>query len=250
MQNIDFCLILTATINPGDMPDLVRKNVETRLNDYKKSFEFWIKKSNIKKMIFIENSNYDLTFFRDLANKYQNHEKKIEILSNNLNSKFDKNLGKGYGQYLCLKELFEISSIAKTTNYFIEVTGRHCVINFNDILKDINLNNSDIYINLSDNLKFSDANIYAGSKDFFLNYVIPETGKTNDKKGKIFENCVANAVLKAVSDGYTLSRIPIYADIEGHIGTNDKKYKQNFFKKIKLFFFRKLKIYFFGHKKY
>ena len=63
MQNIDFCLILTATINPGDMPDLVRKNVETRLNDYKKSFEFWIKKSNIKKMIFIENSNYDLTFF-------------------------------------------------------------------------------------------------------------------------------------------------------------------------------------------
>ena len=49
MQNIDFCLILTATINPGDMPDLVRKNVETRLNDYKKSFEFWIKNQISKK---------------------------------------------------------------------------------------------------------------------------------------------------------------------------------------------------------
>ena len=46
----------------------------------------------------------------------------------------------------------------------------------------------------------------------------------------IFENCVANAVLKAVSDGYTLSRVPIYAIIDGHIGTNGKKYQQNFLK--------------------
>ena len=89
MQKIDFSLILTATINPGGMPDLVRKDVEVRLNDYKKSFEFWIKKPSIKKMIFIENSNYDLTFFHDLAKKYQNKDKEIEILSNDLNSKFD-----------------------------------------------------------------------------------------------------------------------------------------------------------------
>ena len=250
MQKIDFCLILTATIDPGEMPDLIRKDIEVRLNDYKKSFEFWIRNPNIKKLIFIENSNYDLTFFHNLSKNYQSKEKEIEVLSNDLNLKFSKNLGKGYGQHLCLKEVFKISSIAKNTDYFIEVTGRHCVINFDDILNDIYLNKSDIYINLSNNLKFSDANIYAGSKKFFLNYLIPETSKTNDMEGKIFENCVANAVLKAVSDGYTLSRVPIYAIIDGHIGTNGKKYKQNFFKKMKLFFFRKLKIYFFGHKKY
>ena len=43
----------------------------------------------------------------------------------------------------------------------------------------------------------------------------------------------------------SLSKTPIYADIEGFIGTNGKKYKQNIIKKIKLFFFRKLKIYIF-----
>ena len=48
----------------------------------------------------------------------------------------------------------------------------------------------------------------------------------------------------------SLSKTPLYADIEGFIGTNGKQYKQNVFKKIKLFFFRKLKIYFFNHKKY
>ena len=67
---------------------------------------------------------------------------------------------------------------------------------------------------------------------------------------KIFENCVANATLKAISEGLILSNTPIYADIEGYIGTNGKKYKQNFFKKTKLFFYRKLKNYFFNHKKY
>ena len=111
MQKIDFSLILTATINPGDMPDLVRKDVEVRLNDYKKSFEFWIKKTNIKKIIFIENSNYDLIFFHNLANEYQNKGKEVEILSNNLNSKFDKNLGKGYGQQLLKHALSTAKSL-------------------------------------------------------------------------------------------------------------------------------------------
>ncbi len=248
MQKLDFCLILTATINPGDMPDLIRKDLNIRLEDYKKSFKFWLEKSNIKKIIFIENSNYDLSFFKNLADKYK--DKEIEILSNNLNSEFDIQLGKGYGQYLCLKEIFEISKIAKNSDYFIDVTGRHCVTNFDTILKDIELNKSDIYINLSNNLKFSDANIYGGSKEFFVNYIIPESSKTNDLNGKIFENCVANAVLKAVSDGYKLSKTPIYPIIDGFIGTNGKQYRYNFFKRIKLYFFRKLKIYFLNHPKY
>jgi hypothetical protein len=250
MQKIDFCLILTATINPGQMPDLVRKDSNIRLDDYKKSFEFWLRKSSVSKIVLIENSNYDLSCFHDLAKKYQNEKKEVEILSNNLNSKFDKSLGKGYGQYLCLNEVFKKSLIAKKTNYFIDVTGRHCVTNFEKILKDINLNETDIYINLSDNFKFCDANIYAGNKEFFINYIIPETSKTNDVIGDIFEKCVAKAVLKAVSDGYSLSKTPVYPIIEGYIGTNGKKYKHNFFKRLKLFFFRKLKIYFLNHKKY
>ncbi len=83
-----------------------------------------------------------------------------------------------------------------------------------------------------------------------MNYVLPETSKTNDKDGNIFENCIAKAVLKAVSNGLSLSKTPIYPIIDGYIGTNGKEYKYNFFKKIKLYFFRKLKIYFFNHPKY
>lgn len=244
----DFSLILTCTINPGSMPNLVRSNINHRLEDYKKSFNFWIKNDFIKKLILIENSNYDLAYFKNISKTITNKE--IEIISSNSNNNFNKELGKGYGQYLCLKEVFEKSVIAKKTDYFIDVTGRHCVKNFDDIIKHIFTCNADIYVNITNNLKFADCNIYAGSKKFFLDYLIPETKKTNDKMNKIFENCVANAVLKAISEGLILSDTPIYADIDGYIGTNGKKYKQNFFKRTKLFFYRKLKNYFFSHKKY
>ncbi len=248
MKNFDFCIILTCTINPLQMPNLVRSNPEIRFQDYKKSFNFWVNNMFVNKIILIENSNFDLNYFKEIAKKIKN--KKIEIISSNSNNTYNKSLGKGYGQYLCLKEIFDKSQIAKNTKYFIDVTGRHCIKNFKAIIQDIIKNKSDVYINITANLKFADANIYGGTKKFFINYLLPETKETNDSKNKIFENCVANATLKAVSEGMNLSKTPIYADIDGFIGTNGKKYKQNIIKKIKLYFFRKLKIYFFNHKKY
>ena len=248
MKNFDFSIILTCTVNPIQMPNLVRSNPEIRFQDYKKSFNFWVNNAFVNKIILLENSNFDLSYFNEVAEDIKNKE--IEIISSNSNNEYDKSLGKGYGQYLCLKEIFDQSQIAKTTKYFIDVTGRHCVKNFKAIIEDIIKNESDIYVNITDNLKFADANIYGGTKNFFINYLLPETKKTNDSQNNIFENCVASATLKAVSDGMNLSKTPIYADIEGFIGTNGKKYKQNIIKKIKLFFFRKLKIYFFNHKKY
>jgi hypothetical protein len=248
MKNFDFSIILTCTVNPIQMPNLVRSSPEIRFQDYKKSFNFWVNNAFVHKIILLENSNFDLSYFNKIAKDIKNKE--IEIISSNSNNKYDKSLGKGYGQYLCLKEIFDQSQIVKTTKYFIDVTGRHCVKNFKAIIEDIIKNESDIYVNITDNLKFADANIYGGTKNFFINYLLPETKKTNDSQNKIFENCVASATLKAISDGMNLSKTPIYADIEGFIGTNGKKYKQSIIKKIKLFFFRKLKIYFFNHKKY
>ena len=102
-MNLDFSLILTCTIDPKDMPNLVRSNRETRLNDYKKSFNFWVNNNYIKKLILIENSNSHLTYFNDVAKSISNKE--IEIISSNSNNTYDKKLGKGYGQHLCLKEI-------------------------------------------------------------------------------------------------------------------------------------------------
>ena len=60
------------------------------------------------KIIFIENSGYDLNFFNEESKNFPN--KKIEIISSNLNDTFKKSIGKGYGEYLCLKKVFENSN--------------------------------------------------------------------------------------------------------------------------------------------
>jgi len=248
MKRLNFSLILTCAIDPKGMPNLIRNNIEDRLNDYKKSFNFWSTNKEIDKIIFIENSGYDLGYFKKKAQELSN--KQIELISSTVNNNYDRSLGKGYGEYLCLKEIFDKSKIVNNTNYFIAVTGRHSVKNFSSILSDISSNNSDIYLNLKDNLKFADTNIYGGTKKFFTKYLIPETSKTNDAKNQFFEHCAANATLKAVSDGMTYSQIKVYADIEGFIGTNGKKIRTNIIKKIKLYFFGKLKKYFFNHKRH
>jgi hypothetical protein len=127
------------------------------------------------KIILLENSNFDLSYFNEVAENIKNKE--IEIISSNSNNEYDKSLGKGYGQYLCLKEIFEQSQIAKTTKYFIDVTGRHCVKNFKAIIEDIIKSESDIYVNITDNLKFADANIYGGTKKFFYKLLIARNKK-------------------------------------------------------------------------
>ena len=113
MKKFDFCLILTCTINPINMPDLVRYDPQVRLNDYKKSFKFWALNPYVSKIVMIENSNFDLSYFKNISKDLTSKE--IEILSSNSNNTFEKKLGKGYGQYLCFKEAFETSKIIKKT---------------------------------------------------------------------------------------------------------------------------------------
>ena len=53
MNKIDFALILTCTINPVNIPNLVRNDPNMRLEDYKKSFNFWANHPRVNKIIFI-----------------------------------------------------------------------------------------------------------------------------------------------------------------------------------------------------
>lgn len=246
-MNKNFVLILPATIDPRGMPDLVRDDVQTRLNDYLKAFDFWIKQKEVENIIFIENSGYDLAQFHIIKNK---SFKNIELISTDKNNFFNRKLGKGYGKYLCLEHIFKNSELIKNNNFIITVTGRYIIKNFKKIYFDIFSQDCEIYINLRDNLKFADTSIFAGSKFFFKNYLIKYIKNTNDSEKQIFENRAAQAVLEAINNGLNFKQPTVYAHISGFIGTNGKKYKYNFFKKIRLFFYGKLKKYFFQNKRY
>jgi hypothetical protein len=248
-KNFNFSIILTACIKTVNMlPFLERTSVKDRLNDYKETFNKWCQNEFTDKIIFIENSGYDLSFFNEKSKEFPN--KKIEIISANLNNSFPKELGKGYGEYLCLKEVFSKSKIVSETDFFCKITGRYYVKNFSKIYEEFEKKKSDIQVYIKNNLTYADSHVFGGSKKFFLNYVVPLASKTNDSNGIFIEHCVAKATLLGINDNLSFNHFSTYPDIHGVIGTNNKKIKNNIFKRIKLFFFGKIKNYLLRHKKY
>ena len=249
LVNKNFCLILGCTINPNQVQNLERKSPLTRLEDYKISLIKWLKNNATNKILVVENSGYDLSELKKVANDFKK-TKKIEFLSIDTNNYFSPELGKGYGESLILKEAAESSTLLKESESFIHVSGRYYIKNFKNYLNEFDLSEADVFLNLSDNLKYCSANIYAGKKDFLLKYVIPESEKVNDSKNYFFENCIASAALKAILDNYSFQIPETYPIIEGTIGTNNKEYNFNLIKKIELKIFGKIKKFFFETKKY
>jgi hypothetical protein len=247
-KKFNLSIILTACIKPINMPFLERTSEIDRLDDYKKTFVRWCQNKFADKIIFIENSGYDLSFFHETSKNFPN--KTIEIISSNLNNTFEKSLGKGYGEYLCLKEIFKNSKIVNNTDYYFKITGRYYVKNFNKIFEEFRKTKSDIYVCIKNNLTYADSHVFGGSKIFFLKYVIPIASKINDSNGVFMEHCVAKATLLGINDKLKFNHFSIYPDIYGTIGTNNKKIKTNLIKRIKLFFYGKMKNYVLSNKKY
>ena len=243
-----FCIIITATVDPKGMVFTERNSPEDRLNDYKKAFKIFCNQQEVSNIIFIENSGYSLDYFENERKKYL--DKKIEIISSNINNGFSRKLGKGFGEHLSLKEVFDKSVSLKNYDYFIKCTGRYRILNFSNIFKAIKKEISTINGYLKDNLKYFDSAILCGSKDFFINYLIPETRNVNDSKNIFFEHCVAKALFKAMVDGYSFNQIKDLPIIEGYIGTNNKEFKYNIIRRIKIKILGKLKNYLISHKKY
>lgn len=75
-QNI---VLLTATIRtPSDVKNLQRTGVAVRLNDYIDALGFYISKLNsgvIDKIVFCDNSGYDLAALYDIAGDLVSHGK-------------------------------------------------------------------------------------------------------------------------------------------------------------------------------
>jgi len=247
-MDFNHALILTACIKPENIPFLERVSEIDRLNDYKETFNKWCNNKLVDKIIFIENSGYDLSFFKNKAKDFP--QKKIEIISSNLNNTFEKKLGKGYGEYLCFKEVIDKSKIYKNTEFFIKITGRYYVNNYTKFFNEFKKKKPDIYICIKNNLSFAESHVFCGSKRFFSNYVISSASKIDDSIGVFMEHCLAKAALLGISDNLIFNHFQIYPDICAIIGTNNKKIKNNFIKKIKLFFLGRIKNYLLSHKKY
>src|SRR6478736_5820810 len=76
-------LLMSATVTPRDSPELARVDPALRLQDYAEALKFYIPKIGpvIDGVVFVENSDSDISLLRDLAAQYPTGDR-VEFIAN------------------------------------------------------------------------------------------------------------------------------------------------------------------------
>jgi len=215
-------LLLTATIDPGDIVFVERRCPQIRENDYINALEKWVQ-TNISSIIFCENSNYNSEKIKNLLKSQT--ILKTEYLGFN-GQTFPKELGKGYGELIIIKYALQNSSIINDCEFVIKVTGRYFIKNIKKII-DILARDKDVYImaDLRRNLTWADSRVFAFKPSFVLDYLSKYQDMINDSKGVYLEYVLARAILRAISDGHKWIPLPTKPIIIGYSGTSNIPYR-------------------------
>ncbi len=126
----NFCVLLTATIRPNDGYKVLRNDVSIRERDYIDSIKLWLSKTNFK-IVFCENSGYDLKNIREVCKPYKDRVEIIQYVFRDTLSSNDY----GYGEFDIINTALRESYFIKNTENIIKVTGRVFVKNILNIIK-------------------------------------------------------------------------------------------------------------------
>ncbi len=77
----NICLLLTGTVNVSGIPLLDGNDPVERLNDYRSALEQWVRCDAVDRIVFVENSGYDLTPLRNVVERSRLPSSSVEFLS-------------------------------------------------------------------------------------------------------------------------------------------------------------------------
>jgi len=216
-------ILLSATVNPSGMSYTVLQDPLVRQQHYLNSLRKWIKNTN-SPIVFIENSNCDLNFFRErLPSKSFDRIEMLTFEGNN----FKPDLGKGYGEMKIIQYGMQNSHLLQNSEFVFKITGRYHIKNFRNCIKNIK-DDADLYINFTKGLSFADSRFFGCTTLFLSEYLFKYSEKLNDSKNYFFEHALAQASLNAIADGYHFSPYSNYPLIDGIYGTEGIKYNTSF----------------------
>lgn len=207
-------ILLTACIRPEDnVPILKIKSAEVRLAQYKESLNFWLEKTKIDKIVFCDNSNYDLSTeeFIDLAKK---NNKQIEFLKFQGSTREVIDFGKGYGEGEILKFFIENSKLLVNEDYFFKVTGRVKIENFNEIYELIKTKPQNYFNSnkIFDRRQSANTVFFLISTDVYKKYLLNIYQEVRDLDGIVLEKLVRRELLE---NRIYSNNFPIYPMIDG-----------------------------------
>jgi hypothetical protein len=131
----NYCLLLTATLTPGNVPYLLRTDIGQRENDYVKAVRSWLLHGIT--IVLVDNSNtysepiIALLGQRD-TNEYITFQSTVSTL------------GKGNGEMEITDYAIKHSKLISEFDTIVKVTGRHYIPNLKPLIK--NFVDHDTYV--------------------------------------------------------------------------------------------------------
>lgn len=127
-------ILLTATVKVQAVGG--NFTTEERANMYSSTLRYYAKTIGKKyPIVFLENSDYDLYSFKN------EFDSLLEIewikLVPSMGIPFDNEKGKGYNEYLMIKEGICRSEKLKQCTHFMKITGRYAMLNVLSIIKEV-----------------------------------------------------------------------------------------------------------------
>jgi hypothetical protein len=157
-------LLLTATITPGNAPELARADPVARLHDYEASLRYYLTMIDnpLHGIVFVENSNSDVTSLRQSADK-AGLTNRVEFLCNYGSFTYAE-WGRAYGEFKLLDYAMKNSAMVRDAGkeaVVWKVTGRYKVLNLTTMIQRAPAN-LDAYVDLKDRpLRWMDMRLMA-----------------------------------------------------------------------------------------
>lgn len=212
-------LLITGSIKPENVPFLTIIDPNERLKQYIESISWYIEKSDIKDIVFCENTNYyfDTTHLLELAEK---NNKNLEILQFKGNNTKVSQFGKGWGEGEIIKYCIENSEIVKNKEFFLKVTGRVIVKNIDKIISKIDIDKC-YFIKLQYNMM---STVFYGTNiDLYNKYFLNGYNYVNDLEGYYLEK-VFYDIIKKAERSLNVNSLPFYPKYVGISGSSGADY--------------------------
>ena len=208
-------LLMTSCINPMGMKFTMLQDVEERKKQYIKAINFYLENTKYR-IVFCDNSGMDLSDLKTVEGKGR-----LEVLSFEGND-FDKNLGKGYGEFGIIQYAIENSQYIREASCVIKLTGRLIVGNICEVVR-LNqwlLLNPRQFVFATPILKQKafDSRCFSANKDFFLHCFVNQPNTINDTNNYYFEHYLYDAIRSLPSD-YIVSDFVLPLTINGVSGS-------------------------------
>jgi hypothetical protein len=209
-------LLLTATIDPGPTYMVARSDPLTRLGDYEHSLGKWLGSGAVDKIVFYENSGYDLSSLKKIALQFRNREVEFHSFLGNHNGAAK---GKGYSELAGILRTIEGSKLITQDAVVAKCTGRLTVSNARQLFDLIASSDFDVMCTLKHYLTFAESRLFVATPGFITQYLGSRQEMINDIDGIFLEHALACATMTALADRKKWLPLPVYPDMRGISGT-------------------------------